>query len=200
LVGAALLLTASGTIVGLTASQRGTGRAGTPDATRTAPVQGAASAPRITITPPDGAAQARPDLGVVVKVANGTLADVAVSPKTGEGERLPGLLSPDGTSWRTRWTLAPGRSYAVRATSPVRHGHRRILDEAADGLLVAVTSGPVGAPVPLTSVDARRCAGQGDCRSRLRKAVRPTVTSAAASAVSTTSGVKVTCCAGTAGM
>jgi hypothetical protein len=32
----------------------------------------------------------------------------------------------------------------VVVTSPVRHGHRRMLDEAADGLLVAVTSGPVG--------------------------------------------------------
>jgi lipoprotein-anchoring transpeptidase ErfK/SrfK len=119
LVGAALLLTASGTIVGLTASQRGAGRAGTPDATRTAPVQGAASAPRITITPPDGATQARPDLGVVVTVTDATLHEVVVRSK---GATVPGALSPDGKSWRTRWTLAPGRSYAVRATATSPNG------------------------------------------------------------------------------
>jgi lipoprotein-anchoring transpeptidase ErfK/SrfK len=69
----------------------------------------------VTITPRDGAAGVRPDLGVVVKVANGTLGGVVVS--SGKGGSLPGVLSPDRTSWRSRWTLAPGRSYAVRATA-----------------------------------------------------------------------------------
>jgi lipoprotein-anchoring transpeptidase ErfK/SrfK len=136
LVGAALLLTASGTIVGLTASQRGAGRAGTPAATRTAPVQGAASAPRITITPPDGAAQARPDLGVVVTVTDAALHEVVVRSK---GATVPGALSPDGKSWRTRWTLAPGRSYAVRATAT-----------SPNGKAVTAASGFTTMPAPQT--------------------------------------------------
>jgi lipoprotein-anchoring transpeptidase ErfK/SrfK len=119
LVGAALLLTASGVIVGLTASQRVTGHGGTPAATRTAPVQGAAGAPRVTITPRDGAAQVRPDLGVLVTVTDATLHEVVVRSK---GATVPGVLSPDHTSWRTRWTLVPGRSYAVRATAIGRDG------------------------------------------------------------------------------
>jgi lipoprotein-anchoring transpeptidase ErfK/SrfK len=79
-----------------------------------------APAPRVTITPRDGAAKVRPDLGVVVRVAGGTLGDVVVSSKPGKG--IPGVLSPDGTSWRTRWTLAPGRSYLVRATATSHQG------------------------------------------------------------------------------
>jgi hypothetical protein len=118
LVGAALLLTASGTIVGLTASQRGTGRGGAPDAGGTA-VRGAAGAPRATITPRDGAIKARPDLGAVVTVAEGTLNDVSVRSK---GTSVPGDLSSDHASWRTRWTLVPGRLYAVRATATSPNG------------------------------------------------------------------------------
>jgi lipoprotein-anchoring transpeptidase ErfK/SrfK len=122
LVGAALLLIASGTIVGLTAAQRGTGRGATPAAVGPAAVPGAAGAPRITITPHDGAAQARPDLGVLVAVADGTLHEVVVRPKGATGDSIPGGLSSDRTSWRTRWTLAPGSSYAVRATATSANG------------------------------------------------------------------------------
>jgi lipoprotein-anchoring transpeptidase ErfK/SrfK len=118
LVGVALLLAASGTIVELTASQRVTGRGGAPDAGGTA-VRGAAGAPRVTITPRDGATKARPDLGVVVTVADGTLNDVSVRSK---GNSVPGDRSSDHTSWRTRWTLVPGRSYAVRATATSPNG------------------------------------------------------------------------------
>jgi hypothetical protein len=87
LVGVALLLTASGTIVGLTASQRVTGRGGAPDAGGPAAVRGAAGAPRVAITARDGATKARPDLGVVVTVADGTLNDVSVRSK---GNSVPG--------------------------------------------------------------------------------------------------------------
>jgi len=115
LVGSALLLTASGTIVGRASQTDANGA-------RPAPAGMAASAdvataPRLTITPRDGDGGARPDLGVVVKVANGKLGDVAVRPKGSKGDGLPGELSADRTSWRTRWTLVPGASYSVRATA-----------------------------------------------------------------------------------
>jgi lipoprotein-anchoring transpeptidase ErfK/SrfK len=71
----------------------------------------------LTITPRDGADKVRPDLGVVVKVANGTLGDVTVRLKGSKGDSLPGGLSSDHRSWRTRWTLEPDRSYSVRATA-----------------------------------------------------------------------------------
>jgi lipoprotein-anchoring transpeptidase ErfK/SrfK len=120
LVVTALLLTASARVVG---SQPSRGAAADPRAHGggvAVPGRGDAGAARVTITPRDGATKARPDLGVVVKVASGTLGDVVVSSKSG-GE-VPGVLSPDGRSWRTRWTLAPGRSYAVRATATGRNG------------------------------------------------------------------------------
>ncbi len=119
LVGTALLLTVSATIVGLRAWHGVAGRGGTPNTAGTAAVRGAAGAPRVTITPPDGATGTRPDLGVVVKVANGMFNEVVVRSK---GTSLPGVLSPDRTSWRTRWTLVPGRSYAVRATATSPQG------------------------------------------------------------------------------
>src|SRR6266536_4906954 len=114
LMGSALLLTASGTIVGQ-ASQTD------PSATAPASAETAspdvAPAPRLTITPRDGAEKVRPDLGVVVKVANGTLEGVTVRPKGSKGDSLPGVVSSDHRSWRTRWTLAPDRSYSVRASA-----------------------------------------------------------------------------------
>ncbi len=121
LIGTALLLTASGTAVGSRESSEAEAGPGAPGhAGIAAPGRGDAGAARLTITPRDGAAGVRTDLGVVVKVANGTLGDVLVSPNT--GDRVPGLLSPDGTSWRTRWTLLPDRSYVVRATAIGRNG------------------------------------------------------------------------------
>jgi lipoprotein-anchoring transpeptidase ErfK/SrfK len=117
LVGAALLLTASGTILGQ-ASQQPTGRDPTPDPAGAA---GAAdpAAPRVTISPRDGTQGARPDLGVVVKAATGTLRDVTVRSK---GHSVPGDLSSDRRSWRTRWTLVPDRSYQVHATATSPQG------------------------------------------------------------------------------
>jgi lipoprotein-anchoring transpeptidase ErfK/SrfK len=113
LVGTALLLTASGTIVG---------QASQTDASTESPSAAAGSAdlppaPRLTITPRDGAAEVRPDLGVAVKVAGGTLEGVSVRARGSKDASLPGELSSDHKSWRTRWTLVPGRSYSVRATA-----------------------------------------------------------------------------------
>src|SRR6266498_2516703 len=112
LLGSALLLTASGTLVGQ-ASQ--TNASAVPASAGSGKVSPAA--PRLVITPKDGATGVRPDLGVVVEAAKGTLDHVTVLPKGSEGDSLPGELSSDHTSWRTRWTLVPGRSYSVRATA-----------------------------------------------------------------------------------
>jgi lipoprotein-anchoring transpeptidase ErfK/SrfK len=117
-VGTALLLTASDTAVGRKASQQ-VAEGGTPDSMRTVVVRSAAGAARVRITPRDGARRVRPDRGVVVNVADGALDDVSVR---SNGRSVPGVLSPDRTSWRTRWTLVPDRSYAVRVTARGRDG------------------------------------------------------------------------------
>jgi lipoprotein-anchoring transpeptidase ErfK/SrfK len=113
LMGTALLLTASGTIVG---------QASPTDGSSEPPSAAAGSvdlppAPRLTITPRDAAANARPDLGVVVRATGGTLDKVSVRAKGEKDPGLPGEVSSDGKTWRTRWTLVPGRSYTVRATA-----------------------------------------------------------------------------------
>jgi len=118
LVGAALLFPASGTVVGLAASR--TVASGVTAGSGTAAAGSAApTAPRLTITPRDGSGKVRSDLGVVVKAAHGVLGDVVVRAKD-DKTPAPGVMSFHRTSWRTRWTLMPGRSYTVRAsaTSP----------------------------------------------------------------------------------
>jgi lipoprotein-anchoring transpeptidase ErfK/SrfK len=115
LLGSALLVTASGTIAGQ--SSRTDAHAEEPasaDAVSLPP-----DAARLTIRPADGSSNVRPDLGVVVKVANGTLREVAVR---SNGASVPGELSRDRKSWRTRWTLVPDRSYSVRATATSPQG------------------------------------------------------------------------------
>jgi lipoprotein-anchoring transpeptidase ErfK/SrfK len=72
------------------------------------------AAPQVKITPKDGAGKARPDKGITVKVANGTLTAVSVVAK---GRKVPGALSADRTRWRSRWTLTPGSAYRVSATA-----------------------------------------------------------------------------------
>ncbi|HEU5156844.1 MAG TPA: Ig-like domain-containing protein [Streptosporangiaceae bacterium] len=72
------------------------------------------SAPQVTITPKDGTGRAKPEKGITIKVANGTLATVNVAAK---GKRVPGEMSADKTSWRSRWTLTPGTSYTVSASA-----------------------------------------------------------------------------------
>ncbi|MEV5826003.1 Ig-like domain-containing protein [Spirillospora sp. NPDC052242] len=78
-----------------------------------------AAPPAVTITPANGNARARPDQGVVVKASGGTLGAVAVTLK---GKPVPGALSPDKTTWRSSWTLAPGGSYQVQATATSAEG------------------------------------------------------------------------------
>jgi lipoprotein-anchoring transpeptidase ErfK/SrfK len=114
-IGAASLLTASGTAVGLKASNTAAVRPASSSGAKARTVV----APKLTVSPADGTRDARPDLGVVVKAANGTLDDVVVRSK---GARVPGAISKDHKSWRTLWALAPGSAYTVRATATGRKG------------------------------------------------------------------------------
>ncbi|WP_225993240.1 L,D-transpeptidase [Actinomadura rudentiformis] len=75
---------------------------------------GADGTPKLTITPAHGSGNARPDAGVSITAAGGTLSQVAVKLK---GVDVPGTLSPDKTSWRSTWTLVPGGRYQVSATA-----------------------------------------------------------------------------------
>ncbi|MCW2917498.1 MAG: hypothetical protein JWN52_5566 [Actinomycetia bacterium] len=72
------------------------------------------AAPQVTITPVDGSGKAKPEQGIEVKAANGTLETVAVQVK---GKDVPGALSADKTSWKSTWTLAPNAAYEVSATA-----------------------------------------------------------------------------------
>lgn len=112
LLGSALLLSASGTIVGEAAQ--------TPAGTAPTAVQPKAPpAARLSITPRNGARDVRPDLGIQVRAGGGKLRSVVVRAK---GAGVPGAMSADHKSWRTLWTLAPGSSYTVRATAVNAHG------------------------------------------------------------------------------
>src|SRR5262245_16629008 len=73
----------------------------------------------VTITPANGGASARPDKGVDVKVANGTLEKVTVQTK---GGTLAGTMSSDHTLWSTKWTLTPGQAYTVTAVAKRKDG------------------------------------------------------------------------------
>lgn len=75
--------------------------------------KGDAQAPQVTITPGDGSGKARPEQGVVVKAANGTLEQVTV---TSRGKPVKGQLSGDRTGWRSR-SLVPAASYEVSAVA-----------------------------------------------------------------------------------
>jgi lipoprotein-anchoring transpeptidase ErfK/SrfK len=74
---------------------------------------GDAAAPQVTISPGDGAGKAKPEQGVEVKAAGGTLETVSVTVK---GRQVAGEMSADRTSWKSR-TLTPGKAYEVSATA-----------------------------------------------------------------------------------
>jgi lipoprotein-anchoring transpeptidase ErfK/SrfK len=73
----------------------------------------------VVIVPANGNGKARPDQGVTVTAAGGTLGQVSVKLK---GADVPGALSPDKTTWRSRWTLQPGGRYQVSATATSPEG------------------------------------------------------------------------------
>ncbi|WP_344586536.1 L,D-transpeptidase [Actinomadura vinacea] len=71
-------------------------------------------AAKVTITPGQGAEKARPDKGVVVTAAGGTLDAVNVQTA---GKPVPGDFNAQRTQWRSRWTLKPSTEYTVNATA-----------------------------------------------------------------------------------
>ncbi|MFI0449653.1 Ig-like domain-containing protein [Actinomadura sp. 6N118] len=63
----------------------------------------------------------RPDLPITVQAVDGKIRNVTV---TAKGRSVEGVLSEDGTVWRSRWTLAPGTAHQVAATVQGRDGEQ----------------------------------------------------------------------------
>ncbi|WP_433255224.1 L,D-transpeptidase [Streptosporangium sp. CA-135522] len=68
----------------------------------------------VTVLPADKAGRVPTDTTVLVAVRGGVLKKVTVKGREGS---LPGVLSADGTQWRSRGTATPGASYQVSATA-----------------------------------------------------------------------------------
>jgi lipoprotein-anchoring transpeptidase ErfK/SrfK len=71
-------------------------------------------AAKVTITPGQGTKSARPDKGITVTAAGGTLASVVVKAK---GKDVPGEFNKQRTQWKSKWTLRPSTAYTVNATA-----------------------------------------------------------------------------------
>ncbi|MFC5754322.1 L,D-transpeptidase [Actinomadura rugatobispora] len=80
--------------------------------------KGEAGSPQVTVSPGDGEGKARPENGVTVTAAGGTIEQVALTRK---GRPVEGALSPDKTSWKSR-TLRPGTEYQVTAVAKSPQG------------------------------------------------------------------------------
>jgi lipoprotein-anchoring transpeptidase ErfK/SrfK len=74
----------------------------------------AKAAPRVTITPGNGAKGADPSAGITVTASGGTLTHVTVQTS---GDAVTGGLSQGGTVWRSQWALDVSQSYTVMATA-----------------------------------------------------------------------------------
>ena len=72
----------------------------------------AAPAPRVMITPGNGAAGADPSAGITVTAAGGTLTNVTVRTA---GDAVSGQMSQGGRVWHSRWALDVSQSYTVTA-------------------------------------------------------------------------------------
>jgi lipoprotein-anchoring transpeptidase ErfK/SrfK len=112
-VAALALLAAGCTGSGHSTSQAS---AAAPTGARTGTTSGspAANAPRVTITPGNGAKDADPSAGITVTAAGGTLTHVGVSTS---GDPVSGGLSRAGTVWRSQWALDVSQAYTVTATA-----------------------------------------------------------------------------------
>ncbi|MGJ6961508.1 Ig-like domain-containing protein [Streptosporangium sp. G11] len=86
-------------------------------APRTSQASPAAAAAVITVTPLDKAGGVPTDVPILVAAQGGTLRQVVVKAVRGARGSLPGVLSADGTQWRSRGTAAPGASYEVSVTA-----------------------------------------------------------------------------------
>jgi lipoprotein-anchoring transpeptidase ErfK/SrfK len=73
-----------------------------------------ADAPRVTITPANGAGRADPGAGITVTAARGTLTGVTVRTP---GDAVSGQLSQGSRVWHSRWALDVAQAYTVTATA-----------------------------------------------------------------------------------
>jgi lipoprotein-anchoring transpeptidase ErfK/SrfK len=78
------------------------------------PAPVAAPAPRVTVSPPDGATGVAPAQPVTVTAANGTLSGVTVT--TEDGAALPGTLAADGATWTATADPEFGSTYTFAGT------------------------------------------------------------------------------------
>ncbi len=101
-------------VLGLATACGGSGETG-----ETTAAGGDDGSPKVTISPANGDGRARPDTGVTVTSAGGTLGKVSVKLKDVE---VPGKLSADKKSWQSTWTLVPGGQYQVSATATSSKG------------------------------------------------------------------------------
>ncbi|SDR07995.1 Lipoprotein-anchoring transpeptidase ErfK/SrfK [Thermostaphylospora chromogena] len=74
---------------------------------------------KVTITPSDGTGDVEPDTPVIVAAQHGRLTEVTV---TGGDGALKGVLSADGTRWRSLGVASPGASYSVRVKATGQDG------------------------------------------------------------------------------
>ena len=112
---AGLIVTAISSLVALslvaTACQTGsTVTSATPGPSRTPKPHPA----HVSISPANNKANAEPGQGITVTVGHGTLTAVSAS---ANGVPVPGEMTNDATGWRSRWALATGTRYTVRATA-----------------------------------------------------------------------------------
>lgn len=74
--------------------------------------------PALTMNPPDGAAGVAPSERVTAVVASGQLSKVEL--RSTDGDKLDGVLSPDGERWTSSGALHPDKSYVL--TTVTRSG------------------------------------------------------------------------------
>ena len=91
---------------------------GEKDAGVTVGDKGDSSVPQVTIDPGNGNTKAKPEDGVVVTAAGGTLEQVTVTLK---GKPVAGEMGADKTRWKSR-TLRPGAKYQVTAVAKSPQG------------------------------------------------------------------------------
>src|SRR5215468_6579644 len=80
----------------------------------TATASATPSAPRVVITPGNGAAGVDPAAGITVTATRGTLTNVTVHTA---GDPVSGHLSQDGRAWHSQWALNVSQAYTVTATA-----------------------------------------------------------------------------------
>ncbi|MBO2462532.1 L,D-transpeptidase [Actinomadura violacea] len=73
----------------------------------------AEDAAKLAISPATGTKQVAPDQPVLVKADKGKLTGVTLT--YGKNQKAEGKLAPDGSSWRSSWTLRPSTTYTVTA-------------------------------------------------------------------------------------